>query len=109
MLAGIGGRTVAEAQGNISWNEFQAWMKYRELHGSLTVHGTLEHGFAMVAHMVSCSIPRKRGARAPKFEDFLPNRAAQDQGSMDFDAARRMWQGATGEGAAGARRSRRRR
>lgn len=34
MLNGIGGRTIAEAQANLSFPEFMVWVKYRGLRGS---------------------------------------------------------------------------
>lgn len=76
MLAGVGGRTVAEARAAISWPEFQAWMLYREKHGPLWHGARLEQGFALVAHTVSATIPRKKGDKGPKFTDFLPQRTS---------------------------------
>lgn len=76
MLAGVGGRTVAEARANLSWPEFQAWMAYREKHGPLWHGARLEQGFALVAHTVSATIPRKKGDKGPKFTDFLPQRTS---------------------------------
>ena len=53
-------------------------MLYREKHGPLW-HGTrLEQGFALVAHTVASGIPRNKGTKGPKFKDFLPRRATQD-------------------------------
>lgn len=91
MLAGIGGRTVAEAKRNISWGEFQDWMAYRLAHGPLVLHQRLEHGLALVAQTVASTIPRKRGAKGPKLEDFLPRRAAQDEQPIELEEAMRRW------------------
>ena len=74
VLAGVGGRTVEEARRNISWSEFQAWMLYREKHGPLWHGLRLEQGFALVAHTVSATIPRKKGDKGWKFSDFMPQR-----------------------------------
>lgn len=78
MLAGVGGRTVAQARANLSWPEVQAWMRYREKHGPLWHGARLEQGFALVAHTVASGIPRNKGTKGPKFKDFLPRRATQD-------------------------------
>ena len=91
MLAGVGGRTVAEAKRNLSWGEFQAWIKYREAHGPLSAQHRLEHGFAMVAHTVAGTVPRKRGTKAPKLEDFLPQRTARQGKPIDLEEAMQRW------------------
>ena len=78
MLAGVGGRTVAQARANLSWPEVQAWMRYREKHGPLWHGARLEQGFALVAHTVASGIPRNKGTKGAKFKDFLPQRATQD-------------------------------
>lgn len=51
-------------------------MLYREKHGPLWHGARLEQGFALVAHTVSATIPRKKGDKGPKFTDFLPQRGA---------------------------------
>lgn len=91
MLAGIGGRTVAEAKRNVSWGEFQAWMKYREAHGALSSHHRLEQGFALVAQTVASTIPRKPGTRGAKLEDFLPKRRSGVGESISLDEAIKTW------------------
>lgn len=66
-------------------------MKYRELHGPLVDHGRLERGFAMVAHAVASTIPRKGGARRPKFEDFLPARRVREEKPISLEEAMSTW------------------
>lgn len=91
MLAGVGGRTIAQAKRNISWPEFQAWLAYRAAHGSLHQAARLESGFAMVAHTVASTIPRRKGAKGPKFEDFLPQRQQAPDSVLTLSEAMRDW------------------
>jgi len=91
VLAGVGGRTVADAKRSMSSDEFQAWMAYREMHGPLALHRRMEHGFAMVAQTVASTIPRKRGTRGPKLEDFLPQRAARLDKPIELAEAMKRW------------------
>ncbi|MDR0259623.1 MAG: hypothetical protein LBE51_13640 [Acidovorax sp.] len=86
VLAGIGGRTVAEARRNISWAEFQAWMQYRAKHGPLHTQSHIEHAAALVAYMVSSTVPRGKGQRGPEYADFLPKRAATTGAANDVPA-----------------------
>lgn len=37
MSCGIGGRTIAEAQQNLSWGEYLSWCAYRAKYGSLHI------------------------------------------------------------------------
>lgn len=36
-MCGVGGRTIAEAKQNMSYDEFVAWCKYRSLQGGLNI------------------------------------------------------------------------
>lgn len=92
MLAGVGGRTIDEAKRNISWPEFQAWLAYREAHGILNQAARLERGFALVAHTVASTIPRRKGSKAPKFEDFMPQRAKVQEQAMSLQEAMELMQ-----------------
>lgn len=51
MLAGVGGRTIAEAQERISIAEFRAWVRYRNQRGSLNVGQRIEWSLAMLSAM----------------------------------------------------------
>lgn len=95
MLAGIGGRTVAEAKWSISWPEFQAWMQYRAKHGPLHTQPHIEHAAALVAYMISSTVPRAKGKKGPEFSDFLPKRAARaeaaNEAPIDLEEAMATW------------------
>jgi len=72
VLNGIGGRTIAEAQENLSWDEFQTWAAYRGKRGSLNQGMRVE---TAVARLCALYINSKRGKDSPAFhlEDFAPH------------------------------------
>lgn len=69
MLNGIGGRSVAEAKANLSYNEALSWMAYVEQNGSLNLGLKIERGFALLATILN----NLHGGKAT-FDDFLPQR-----------------------------------
>jgi len=73
VLAGVGGRTVAEAKERISKREFEEWLAYRRLHGSLNLGTRLEEAAALIAFTVHQS----QGGRLD-LEHFLPQRAIDE-------------------------------
>lgn len=73
MLAGIGGRTVAEAKERVQYAEFMDWMTYRRMRGSLNIGNRLESGFALIAFMIS----RATGGTADQ-RDFMPHADAPE-------------------------------
>lgn len=99
VLAGVGGRTVAELRRNMSWAEFQAWMEYRAKHGPLHMQHHIEHAAALVAYVVSGTVQRGKGQKGPNFTDFLPRRAmsvraANEEPSevaIDIETAMATW------------------
>lgn len=91
MLAGIGGRTIAEAKANLSYQEYLAWCKYRELYGPLHVAARVDHAAATVAHTVSSTVPRRPGVTGPRFDDFLPKYGAATA-PITLEEAMRQWQ-----------------
>jgi hypothetical protein len=99
VLAGVGGRTVAELRRNMSWAEFQAWMQYRAKNGPLHAQPHIEHAAALVAYMVSSTVPRGKGQKGPEFSDFLPKRTAvveaandaPDEAPIDLATAMATW------------------
>ena len=72
VLNGIGGTTIAEAQENISWEEFQQWAAYRAKRGSLNTGYRVE---VAVARLCALFINSKKGPDTPPFhiEDFAPH------------------------------------
>ena len=78
----MGGRTIAEAKENLSYEEVLRWQAFRKKRGSLNVGLRLEEGFALVATAISRSV----GGKA-KFDDFAPHlREEESSGLMDIFA-----------------------
>lgn len=84
-MNGIGGRTIAEAQINMSHNEFLTWLKYRQKRGSLNLGLRVERGSALLASMYA-NIKSKDGWY--KIHDFAPH---HDQPEITLEEAMERW------------------
>lgn len=69
-MNGIGGRTIAEAQANLSHSEFLVWMKYRQKRGSLNLGMRIERGSALLATLYANSKSKNGGYQ---LHDFAPH------------------------------------
>lgn len=84
-MAGVGGRTIAEAKERISYDEFASWIEYATRHGGFNSALRAESGFAMLAAVLS----RLHGNRGAAMADFLPRRpTAQADGATAQDVFR---------------------
>lgn len=90
VLNGVGGRTVEEAQQRITYPEFLRWAAFRSKRGSLHLGMRVERGFALLASIYA-NTKCKSGF---SIYDFMPH---EDEPVLDFDAARRMWEGEDGD------------
>lgn len=72
MLCGIGGRTIAEAQNNISYVEFLEWSQYRRKRGSLNAGMRIERAGALVATLIA-NQNRKKDSSPVSFYDLAPH------------------------------------
>ena len=93
-MAGVGGRTVAEAKANLGWAEFHQWMAYREKHGPLHAGKRIEDAAALIALHVNATIPRSKGAKLPRFEEFQMYRRAPVEAeavAVDLATAMERW------------------
>lgn len=70
VAAGIGGRTIAEAQRQLTYGEFLTWMKYRQKRGSLNIGMRVERGAALLATLYANS---KSKAGSYTLYDFMPH------------------------------------
>tara|TARA_Y100000815_G_scaffold274502_1_gene308823 strand:- start:12736 stop:13008 length:273 start_codon:yes stop_codon:yes gene_type:complete len=70
VMNGIGGRTIAEAQANLSHSEFLTWMKYRQKRGSLNLGMRIERGSALLATLYANSKSKNGGYQ---LHDFAPH------------------------------------
>lgn len=68
VLAGIGGRTVAEAKERMQYAEFTDWLTYHRMRGSFHLGTRLESGVALLASLIS----RACGGNASQL-DFMPH------------------------------------
>jgi hypothetical protein len=68
VLAGIGGRTVAEAKECLQYTEFLDWLTFRQMRGSLFVGNRLESGFALLASLTV----QAAGGKATQ-QDYMPH------------------------------------
>lgn len=69
VLAGVGGRTIQEAQQRISYPEFIQWCKYRARRGSFNVGRRIEEAGAMTAMLIH----NVHAKRSLKLHDFMPH------------------------------------
>ena len=84
-MCGIGGRTIAEAQERISYQEFLSWAKYRAKRGSLNVGLRVERGSALLATLFANS--RSKSADFTLC-DFAPH---HDQPEITLEQAMESW------------------
>ncbi len=75
MLNGIGGRTIAEAQQNMSMVEARQWAQYIKRHGGLNIAERVEQAAALI-----CTTGAQlMGNKKVKVDDFIPNRESDDE------------------------------
>lgn len=89
-MCGIGGATIAQAQRNMSMVEFSSWCKYRAKYGTLDVRQKMEHIAALISFCVERGHYRKPGTRAPKFDDYLPQRQREEKPLSLEEAMKRL-------------------
>lgn len=71
-MNGIGGRTIAEAQANMTYPEFIVWCKFRRKRGSLHLGMRTEESIARFTALYANSKTRE-GAQRLHAEDFAPH------------------------------------
>lgn len=84
-MNGIGGRTIAEAQENISYPEFMLWCKFRGKRGSLNQGMRVEAAIARLAAFYGNS---KTGKQAFDLYDFSPH---MDRPKLTLEEAMASW------------------
>lgn len=67
-MAGVGGRTIAEAKQNLSVEEFHRWKAYRGMRGSLNVGRRLEIGLGQLCALYA----QAHGSKLSSY-DFMPH------------------------------------
>lgn len=80
MMNGIGGRTIAEAQQNMSMVEARQWADYIRRRGGLNIAERVEQAAALI-----CSTgARLMGNKNTKISDFIPNRTAGEDDELRY-------------------------
>lgn len=84
MLAGVGGKTVADAKRNLSRHEFSQWVEYRKRRGPLNPLLRQESGFALLASLL-CSVHgiKSRTGEILSQRDFMPYAVDEPEASFD--------------------------
>lgn len=72
VLCGVGGRTIAEAQENISVDEFQRWLAYRRKRGTFHLGRRVERTGAQLAVMYA-NVHREKHREPFTIWDFMPS------------------------------------
>lgn len=75
MMNGIGGRTIAEAQQNMSMVEARHWAQYMRRHGGLNIAERVEQAAALIC-ATACQL---MGNKKVNVDDFIPNRESDDE------------------------------
>lgn len=75
MMNGIGGRTIAEAQQNMSLVEARQWAQYMRRHGGLNVAERVEQAAALIC----ATGAQLMGNKKILVKDFIPNREGDDE------------------------------
>ena len=91
VLHGVGGCTILEAKERLTYAEAMDWYAYIRRRGSLNLGNRLEHGFAMLATVLS----RIHGGEV-EMEAFMPYESAlaqeqDDWSSISVERARELW------------------
>jgi len=87
VLCGIGGRTIAEAQKNISYVEFLEWVQYRRKRGSLNLGMRMERGSALISTILS-NIHRKKDSQPVSFYRYAPH---HEEPVLSMEEAMESW------------------
>lgn len=74
-MNGIGGRTIAEAQQNMTLVEARHWAQYIRRHGGLNTAERVEQAAALIC----ATGAQLMGNKKVKVNDFLPNRESDDE------------------------------
>ena len=74
-MNGIGGRTIAEAQQNMTLVEARHWAQYMRRHGGLNIAERVEQAAALIC----ATGAQLMGNKKVKVKDFLPNRESDDE------------------------------
>jgi len=84
-MHGIGGRTIVEAQQNLSYREFLKWCRFRAKRGSLHLGMRVDRASALLAAIYRNSHSKEGGY---KIHDFAP---FEDVPELTLEQAMKEW------------------
>lgn len=80
VAAGIGGRTVREAEQNLSTQELHNWRLFFAEYGSPWVGDRLDLGFARISYLLAVGLGlKKEGGGKWSVADFMPPEYSPDE------------------------------
>lgn len=85
-MAGVGGRTIAEAKQRLSYAEVMSWQAYMRKRGPLCEQRRRDWSFALLAMLLD----RQSGGRNEMI-DFMPYDSDQDR-EIGLEEALERWQ-----------------
>ena len=85
MLAGIGGRTIAEAQERLSYAEFLSWKAFREKRGELHFGLRLDRNIGLFLAMYANTHSKNGGYSRFDFSPF------EDEPELTLEEAMETW------------------
>ncbi|MCK2183503.1 phage tail assembly protein T [Halomonas getboli] len=92
VLAGVGGRTIAEAQQNLSIVEFYSWLAYRRKRGGLNLGMRFEQGAATICSLLAQANWKKTDGTDWTAADFMPHLTDDEADPpIDHEEAMRRW------------------
>lgn len=86
-MCGIGGRTIAEAQQRLSYDEFCRWVAFRRRRGSLHWGMRIERSVAQLSTLYA-NAHRKKGAEPLSIHDFM---SYEDEPELTLEQAMEQW------------------
>lgn len=84
-MCGVGGKTIHEARQNISINEMNFWMDYRNRFGSLNVGRRVEQAVGKLSFLFAMVNSSKNNQ--PKIEDFMPHESFKQEQTESDDSS----------------------
>lgn len=74
MLAGVGGKTVAEAKASMSYAEAKSWTSFIRQHGPLNLTSRIDE----IAARLMWSVFKAAGAKSVTVDDFMPAKKSSE-------------------------------
>lgn len=91
MLAGVGGKTIAEAKRNLSYKEVAQWVKYfeqSEFITAKTAHEQILRQLDFISAKICWASWKAAGAKNISINDFLPEVKKEYEDASPNDALR---------------------